>query len=260
MRIAWTDLAQPGGLPALGLHCALGRARDLRGLVERCTPALGLCAPDLPGHGGSDPWDGAGDYHDACTLVAGAGLDQKRVVIGHSLGATIALRLALEQPERVRALVLFEPVLFAAARGTDAGQAQARLDARFAACMSQGDRAGAAALFLQMWGGGLPFAALPATERARLAAQMDLIAATAPALHDDRAGLLRPGRLEGLRCPVLLMRGENAPPVTAAINASLAARLPQARVAQVPDAGHMGPLTHPAQVATLMGAFLQGLG
>ena len=259
MTTAWTDLARPGGLPALGLHCALGRGRDLRGLVASCDPPLALLAPDLPGHGGSDPWDGLGDYHDACTDAARPALDAPRVVIGHSLGATIALRLALEMPERVCALVLMEPVLFAAAHGTDAARAHAAFDARFAGRMAAGDRTGAAALFLDMWGVGVPFAALPDGDRARMADQMDLIAATAPALFDDRAALLRPGGLEGLASPVLLLRGADAPAVTAAINANLAARLPNAKMAEVPGAGHMAPLTHAAQVGTLVGAFLRAL-
>jgi lipase len=36
-------------------------------------------------------------------------------LIGHSFGATVALRLAIEAPERVASLTLIEPVLFAAA-------------------------------------------------------------------------------------------------------------------------------------------------
>lgn len=57
--------------------------------------------------------------------IARAALGAPVDVIGHSFGATVALRLALERPELVRSLVLVEPVLFAAAKAAE--------DPRFAA-------------------------------------------------------------------------------------------------------------------------------
>jgi lipase len=250
--ILWQSLGAGDGPPALGIHCALGRGRDL-GVMRL---PLSLRALDLPGHGASALWDGVGDYHDACTHAARGGLDCRQVVIGHSLGATIALRLALEQPERVAALVLMEPVLFAAARGTAEYAAHAPHDARFAACMAAGDHDSAAAGFLDLWGVGVPLAALPASDRSRIAAQMSLIAATAPALFDDAAHMLRTDGLEGLALPVLLVRGSASPAITGAIHRALAARLPRATMVEVAGAGHMAPLTHARDVAAQITTFL----
>lgn len=255
--VHWQDFGDPLGLPALAVHCALGRGRDFSAMA-RGLP-LAVHALDLPGHGASAPWDGAGEYHTICTEAARAGLDTPAVVIGHSLGATIALRLALENPAQVRALVLFEPVLFAAAQGTPELAAHAAHDDRFAAQMAAGDRAAAAAGFLDLWGAGLPFAALPAQDRARIMAQMSLIAATGPALFDDTANLLGAGRLEQLTIPVLLLRGTMSPPVTRAINSTLAARLPHAHLTEIAGAGHMAPLTHAQDVGGQIATFLQAL-
>lgn len=257
--VYWHALGDPAGAPTLAVHCALGRGRDLAGMIGRVRIPLAVRALDLPGHGASALWDGLGDYHTACTDAARAGLDQPSIVIGHSLGATIALRLSLENPTLVRALVLIEPVLFAAAQGTSAMVTHKVLDDRFADLMSAGDHMGAAAQFLGLWGVGMPFAKLPVPDRARIIAQLPLIVASKPALFDDTANLLGMGKLEGLRTPVLLLRGSMSPPVTHAINAALAARLPQAHLAQVAGAGHMAPLTHASDVAAQITHFLEAV-
>ena len=256
-QINWQSLGDPKGPSALAVHCALGRGRDLGALARDL--GLALQVPDLPGHGASPRWDGRGDYHTACTDAARAGLVAPAIVIGHSLGATIALRLAQECPDRVRALVLFEPVLFAAAQGTRELAAHKVQDAQFAAFMAAGDMDAAATGFLDLWGAGVPFAALPLADRQRIAGQMPLIAATGPALSDDAAGMLHTGALEKLRMPVLLLRGEISPPVTRAINTALAARIPQAQQAEIAGAGHMAPLTHTHAVATDIRRFLETL-
>ena len=225
---------------------------------------LDALAFDQPGHGRAPDWDGAGDYHDLVSAQAAAHLvaitsARPALVIGHSFGATVALRLALEQGPRVGALVLFEPVLFAAARGDPRHDAHLRDERPFRDAMARGDHAGAVAAFVARWGEGTPFAAMPGPVRARIAAQMPLIVATAPALTEDCAGLLAPGRLETCAAPVLMLHGTRSPPVIAAIIAGLAARLPHAQVVQVPEAGHMAPMTHAGAVAALIDAWLGGV-
>ena len=77
-----------------------------------------------------------------------------------------------------------------------------------------------------------------------------------PVLEQDRERLLAPGRLEALDLPVLLLEGAQSPPIVAAIQSVLAARLPRAKRAIVPGAAHMLPITHPREVAELIRASL----
>jgi lipase len=171
-------------------------------------------------------------------------------VVGHSSGAVIALRVALERPELVRTLTLIEPVLFAAARAADA-PAYADHVTRFAPVMrafADGDMMAAAAAFHGVWGSGA-FAAQSPDVRAYMAARMPLIAAMNGGLTDDSGGVLSYMRLESLGIPVLLIEGDQSPPVIAAIHDELARRLPQVTRVAVPGAAHMLPLTHAAQVA-----------
>lgn len=246
------------GREILALHCSLAHGGAWSAVAAHL-PAMTVVAPDLPGHGRSPDWDGRADLHTLTTreclaLLPGGPVD----LIGHSFGATVALRMALERPEAIRTLTLIEPVLFAAARGAgDPAWAQNRKALQpFADCMAAGDRPGAAAAFQSVWGTGDLFADLPASQRDYLAARIHLIPATNPTLDEDAAGLLAWGRLEGLGLPVLLVEGAASPPVIAAIQTELARRLPQVTRAVVPGAGHMAPITHPAEVAALVAAHI----
>ena len=86
--------------------------------------------------------------------------------------------------------------------------------------------------------------------------RIHLITAPWPMVLDDSPGLLAPGRLEAIRAPVLLVEGNLSPPIVSAVNAALARRLPRASRMTVPEAGHMLPISHPAQVAPLITAHL----
>ena len=106
------------GAPVVMVHCMLARHESLLPLAA----AIGGHATlfDLPGHGRSPDWDGAQDYQTQAVAWAAACCDGPAHLIGHSFGATVALRLAVDRPDLVSRLTLIEPVYFAAARGTPA--------------------------------------------------------------------------------------------------------------------------------------------
>lgn len=250
-----------GPRPVLALHCSLAHGGAWTGVAARLEGCR-LLAPDLPGHGQSPDWSGPGDYHTAATravlpLLVGLAQDGPADVLGHSLGATIALRLALERPELVRSLMLVEPVLFAAARTAEAPEHAAWLaqTATYRAALADGDRARAADLFQALWGAA-PLQALPPRQRAYIIDRIHLIAAQDGALSADTGGLLAWQRLEGLGLPVLLVEGSRSPPIIGAIHAELARRLPMAQRVTIDGAGHMLPLTHPGPLARALGEHL----
>ena len=235
------------GPEVLCLHCSLARGRAFAGLAKHLGGHM-LLAPDLPGHGAAADADPDRDLHDQATELALAALPIGPV-IGHSFGATVALRLAIEAPERVTALVLYEPVLFAAA-GDGPGRRETAQRDDITVLLAAGEHGAALDRFLAVWGGGAP---LKPEQRAYMEARIPLIAAASPALNEDAAGILP--RLRRITVPVLLMEGAESPTVIPEINAALAQALPDARRVQVSGAGHMGPVTHTSEVAAEIAGF-----
>jgi pimeloyl-ACP methyl ester carboxylesterase len=99
-----------GDGPALLLIHGLGSSRETwRHLIGGLSRTHTVIAPDLPGHGESDP--PAGDYSlgaHACALRdLLLALGHRRCSLaGHSLGGGIALQTAYQFPERVERLIL----------------------------------------------------------------------------------------------------------------------------------------------------------
>lgn len=255
-----------GPRQALLLHCSLAHGGAWRGLAGFLEDDFTFTAFDHLDHGRSDAWNREGDYHGVSTEVGKSFLQQEPIdLVGHSFGATVALRMAVECPEKVRSLVLIEPVFFAVAIRDDPARAdehrQEMEDMR--ALLDAGEREAAAKAFLAEWGGGgLPWEQLPQEARADMAAKIHIILDAEPQLYGDKAGLLDAGRLEGLTMPVLLVRGADSPGSIAAINAGLARRIPGAQSVSVAGAGHMAPITHPKACADELRRFwgLQGPG
>lgn len=239
-----------GDRPALALHCMMGSGSGWGPIARLLDGRVDLRAFDMPGHGRSDDWqpqpDGP-DYHTAVTRLAAAMIDRPLDLIGHSFGATVALRIAVAAPEAVRSLTLIEPVLFAARPDP----AQDALDARMGELLDQGHDEQAMAAFLSVWGAQDPDR-LPPEARAQMVRQIRLVAGTGAALRHDSARILREGGLEQIDAPVLLIQGADSPAVIGGIIDALAERLPDVGRATIPGAGHMAPLTHPDQVAGLI--------
>jgi len=246
---------------ALMVHCSLSNARSWAPLAGQLGPDFSALAFDLPGHGHSQDWTPDHDYQDACVDTAASYLDRPLDVVGHSFGATVALRLALAHPQRVRSLVLFEPVYFYAGT-TDFPDMRPRYDAEyteFAALLQAGDLAAAARHFMQRWGDGTDWDHLPAAHQSAITRRIHLIAAGGVALHADPHAMLSNGGLDQLPMPVLLVRGDQTHFMMDPIHAALARRIPQCDQIVVQGAGHMVPITHAADCAALVRQFWNGL-
>ncbi len=259
-QIAWR-CAGHGPREALMLHCSLAHSGAFKGVMARLDDRLSMTAFDMPGHGGSADWMGKGRFQDAVVAIAQSFVDEASGpidLIGHSFGGTALLRVAVEQPAKVRSLTLIEPPIYAAARlaGRPEASLQSEIDAPFARAQAAGDMGLAARLFHDAWGGGTAWDDLPAETRSYLANRMHLIEGAGEVLNADVGGVLEGGRLESLGVPVLLMRGTESPPVITAVTEVLAGRLPFARIVVVEGAGHMLPITHPVPTGDAISAFL----
>ena len=97
------------GEPALFMHGAALCPAHWASLMSRL-PSLRKIAIDMPGHGASDGLDYRGVdlrswYRDVLTECLDKLELESAHIIGHSMGAMIAMWLALDAPQRVRSLV-----------------------------------------------------------------------------------------------------------------------------------------------------------
>ncbi len=249
------------GPPLLLLHGFTGSARSFDAILGRLRERHRTVAVDLLGHGRSDaPDDPAAWSMERCVrdlvrvleLAAGG----RAHVLGYSMGGRIALQLAVSHPERVTSLILV---------GASAGlaDATARAERRHAdATWAELLRRDGLAAFVERWTAQPLFA----SEHARGSAHASRLRAErlanrpeglARSLEGLGTGAQRPlhGRLAALDRPVLLVAGERDAKFRA-LAADLAARLPRARTALVPGAGHAAHRECPERFLELATGFL----
>lgn len=249
LQIHWRELGS-GPARVVALHCGLGQSGMWKGVAAALAETATLLAPDLPGHGKSAPFPPDTDVHDAATDAIRPFAEPGTHLVGHSFGATVALRLALEDPDRVASLTLIEPVFFAAARGGAAHAPHRAAEEIFFDVFNSGDLLAAAQEFNRLWGGGVPWDSFRPQMQQAMAQGMPFVVGTEPSLWQDCHGLLAAGRLERLTCPVHVMLGSDTVPIIADVHAGLMTRIAQASETVVEGAGHMLVLTHPEQVAS----------
>ena len=231
--------------------------------MERLAPSNRVVAIDAIGAGKSPPWaDAAGpSLSDEAAFIepALAATAQPFVLVGHSYGAAVALVATLARPERVRALVLYEPPLIALleeeAPGQDASRELRRAAGDAAAQIAAGDRPGAARRFIDYWMGAGSFDAMPAARQSPIAASMDPIARWAAALVEEPTPL---AAFRALAMPVLFMVGSESPASSRGVARLLVKTLPNVTAMTCEGLGHMGPVTHPDVVNEAIAAFIAG--
>lgn len=207
-----------------------------------------VCAVDMPGHGESELGDhqmGLAAYSDAIAPV----LDSPAIVIGHSMGAMIALDLAARYPNRVRGVCAMNAIY---QRAPDAARAVA---ARAASL--DGETVADPEATLTRW-----FGAQPSEARTACA---QWLRGVDPAGYRAAYGVFATqdgpsqNTLEHLECPALFMTGADEPNSTPAMSQGMAAATPKGTVAVVEGAAHMMPMTHAKVVNDQLATFLEGV-
>ncbi len=222
--------------------------------VEALEADYEVIAIDMPGHGASSLPPKAPrlpDYADAVlAMLDGLGVPRAHVV-GHSMGALVALEFALAHPDRVAGVVAVNAVF---CRNVEQRAAvRARVDE-----LEGGERVPDWDGTLARWFGS------SAPEHLRAAARQ-----TRALLGDvDPIGYARTyrlfaegdaehgGRLARLAVPALFITGSDDPNSTPSMSEAMARLAPEGRLAVVPEARHMLPLTHAEAFDHELRAFL----
>jgi pimeloyl-ACP methyl ester carboxylesterase len=201
-------------------------------------------AIDLPGHGEGrvqDQMARIADYSDAIQGV----LSEPALIVGHSMGAMIALNFASRFPDRVAGVVAMNAIFN---RSDEAATAVLRRAAQL-----DGITVSDPTSTLQRWFGDKPSAARDAC--------CDWLSGADPAgyrlAYKSFAASDGPTRAElsALQPPALFLTGSAEPNSTPQMSHAMANLSPRGRALIVPDAAHMMPMTHPEEVNTALMTF-----
>src|SRR5262245_17611365 len=184
--------------------------------MERLASKFHVLAPGSYGAGKSPAWPGDSrlSLRDEVSFLepvfARAG--QPCVLVGHSYGAAVALIAAIDRPQRVHALVLYEPTLFSLVDAdrpppneTD-GIRNVVADA--AAALASGSPEDAAECFIDYWMGIGSFASMSEARREPITASIVNVHNWAHALLREPTPLTA---FKALDVPVLYMVGKESP-------------------------------------------------
>ena len=218
------------------LHWPLG----LRRLAGRHTLAV-----DLPGHGQSPIGENSGidgyvrglaDWRTAVPV-------HRPVLVGHSMGAAIALTAALEEPAALAGLVL-----------VGAGP-RLRVNPKLLEGVAQPETFAAAVHQIVLWS----FAPEADARMVELARRRMIETGSAVLADDLRAcnAFDVTSRLSGIRLPTLIIVGRNDRMTPLGLSEELQQGIAGARLRVVEAAGHMVMLERPAAMATFLQSFLE---
>jgi pimeloyl-ACP methyl ester carboxylesterase len=248
------DIAESGqGEPVVLVHGSWGDLHSWDALVAEL-PGYRLIRYSRRGHSGSECPPGQGlieeDVGDLAVIAETLGPVH---LVGNSLGAEIALRLAIARPELVRSVALHEPGFWSLAPDDPAVREileglRPAIELLEAGAVEAGTREFAEWVF----GPGAWEEAVPdALKRVMLA--------NAPTfLDEERApdnGMVDARLLPEVTVPILLSTGEESHPAFLVVTNRLAAALPHPERATIAGAGHVPHRSHPREYAALLLSF-----
>lgn len=251
-RVSDVDvLAAGAGTPLLLLHGIGGAAEAFDAQLSGLADAHRVLAWDAPGYGGSAVLPGQpdlDDYADAVVAVLRGLAAAPAHLLGVSWGGVIATRVALRAPEVLRSLVLAD-----SSRGSGrTADGRAAMAARARDLAESGPAAFAARRG--------PRLVAPDADPAVLDRVVSLMSRVRPTGYGHAARVMadtdHSDRLAAIDLPVLVLVGEHDAVTGVAESRELADRIPGARFAVVPGAGHAANQENPARFNAEVRRFL----
>ena len=236
----WAEDTGGDGTPLVFIHAGWATSRSWSPLTRLLAGRHRMIRYDQRGFGRSPVPTAAFTALGDLQSVLDHARVMRAVVVGHSGGGGIALELALAEPERVAALVLAAPGV-----GDQPWPEHDPYFGEFARLFEAGDRDGLVSLGLATWAPAGDDAAVTAEVRAAVAAffaDSDL----------QQPGPVTYERLDEVRAPAVMIRGDREYPMVAAGADAIASRIPGCRRVVVPGADHMLPLRVPEWLAEII--------
>jgi pimeloyl-ACP methyl ester carboxylesterase len=259
------DYSEAGQGPVvLLLHSSAAGNRQWRKLMEERAGKNRLVAANLFGYGKTSDWPGERPItlDDQANLVLALAhfLPDRFTLIGHSLGAVVALQAAMRLGERLNALVLYEPILFFLLRPHGEAEAFAEIDAVRRDCVAaaeRGDWESMAHRFIDYWSG---HGAWDATADQRKAPIRSMLPAVVPEWEMMFGATLKLDAWKGIDAPVHVIHAADTRHSTRAIAELLRGEYPRWHFHEIESGGHTAPISRPDLVNPVIAGILDGSG
>jgi pimeloyl-ACP methyl ester carboxylesterase len=254
------------GAPVVLLHGQAGSGRYWGAPWDKLAARHRVVVPDLLGFGSSPRPDGSYDAEAHADAVLGCldelGIVEPALLVAHSMGCVVALRLATRDPDRVAAVVGFGPPLYRDANSAWSHLRKMGLGTRLfamdtpvakavysAVCRRAPGLAGALAMLLRL---DLP----GPVARDGVRYSWDSYSRSLRRLILDAPAV---SWFSQLRVPVRLVAGCDDAVVDAVVLQEIAARWPSVSLDLRSAGGHHLPLTHPSDCLSMVSAVLDEL-
>lgn len=242
------------GPPVVLLHGVAGNRNVWNGLLTELDREFRVIAPDLRGHGRSAAPAGskftfAELAGDVLALLDSKSLDRVHWV-GLSGGALLALRLALDHPERTRSLVLISGAAYTDAHTRSIANRWSETLAR------EGPDAFALRLLKDLYYPDWIEAHLDFADQLREQVRhQDLAPAVAWAVAMGQFDERR--RIASIRFPTLIVQAMDDAVVDASHGRILRQSIPGAQIRILPQTGHLIPLERPRETLDAIAGFVR---
>src|SRR6266545_3685702 len=236
--------ASGAGEPVILVHSSVSGRQQWRSLTGELASRFQVVAVDLFGYGESSSWPPR----------------RPLALVGHSFGGAVAMKAALRLGTDLAGLVLLDPNPFylLAMYGRAAAYAEAAgLREHVKRYGAEGRWEVVAERFADYWNGAGTWAAMPESRRAAF------LAALPPNVHEWDGVTNDTTPLEvwrEIRAQTLLLRAAHTRRPIRELSELLLNAAPGWRLVEIPEAGHMAPMTRPDLVNPIIVDFLEGLG
>lgn len=209
--------------------------------------------PDLLGYGHNE-WDNSRKY-DLDTELAPLEelMVEPCVLVGHSCGGFLAMKLAARYPEKVRGLVVYDPIAWGVLASAESEYLEEFRKNEVTAREDEDDNW--LPRFVEFWGGPGGWESASAGTRHYMRQKEAKIKTEVKTLVHDRTPHTEYLRIAS---PILLTGGRESPALEREVMRILSETLPSAETVWM-DCGHMGPILLPDKFNALVLDFLERL-
>lgn len=245
------------GKPIVLVHCSSACYREWLLLIKSLPRSFRVLAPDLWGYGKSEVFSQGETFDENIDVkIVSAMLDlcdEPAHIVGHSYGGALAVEAARLNQAKVESLTLIEPSCFHLLQKSPdcASEWNTVQEVAFDVIQSldAGDFRRSMDTYMSFFMGDQEWANTDENTKMKLSASIAKVAGEFTSIGTRSMELNDYGKIQR---PVTMVQGGKTRNTAKKIIELLSGAISGSRVIEIPDAGHMSPMTHARQVVDIV--------